>query len=333
MTNSTADFSGKKVLVTGAAGFIGSHLTEELLRQGAEVTALVRYNSRSDNGWLKAAADHERLTIVSGDIRDPFQVERLVAEAQSIFHLAALIGIPFSYAAPQSYIETNVTGTLNILEAARRHKTARVILTSTSEVYGTAITVPIDEQHPLQAQSPYSASKIAADMLGKAYSCSFNLPVTIVRPFNTYGPRQSLRAVIPAIIMQALQSKTIKLGDLRPVRDFNFVTDTARGFIAAALHGKTDASIYNLASGTAYSIGETAAMIAQHLQMDFAICQEEMRIRPAGSEVMRLLGDAGKATQELGWKPQVNLLQGLAQTIAWLKSNQHEYGQTPGYHS
>lgn len=320
-------------MVTGAAGFIGSHLTEELLKHGASVKALTHYNSRSDNGWLKGLENHENLTIIAGDVRDPFQMQRLLEHTDTVFHLAALIGIPFSYSAPQSYIATNVSGTLNILEAARQNKLRRVILTSTSEVYGTAITVPMNEQHPLQAQSPYSASKISADMLGKAYACSFDLPVTIVRPFNTFGPRQSLRAVIPAIIMQALHGRTIKLGDLKPIRDFNFVKDTARGFVAAALHGKADASVYNLATGLAHSIGETAELIARILKVDFAITHEEVRARPADSEVMRLLGDSSKAAAELNWQPQTTFIQGLEQTISWLKDHQQEYSQPDKYQS
>lgn len=330
---SNFSFSGRKVVVTGAGGFIGSHLTEALLAQNARVTALVRYNSRSDIGWLAEAVANPNLTIVSGDIRDPFQVNRLLEDTDTVFHLAALIGIPFSYTAPQSYIETNITGTVNVLESARRHGIRRTILTSTSEVYGTAIRVPIDEDHPLQAQSPYSASKIAADMLGKSYACSFGLPVTIVRPFNTFGPRQSLRAVIPTIIAQALNGRRIKLGDTRPERDFNFVADTVAGFIAAAAEGSPDAEIYNLATGKAHTIGETAAAIAGLFGSDIEIEHDEQRDRPADSEVMRLLGSADKARKQLNWQPQVSFSEGLSRTIAWVEKNLASYGDTRNFKS
>lgn len=326
-------FSGKTVAITGAAGFIGSHLTEALLACGAKVKALTRYNSRSDAGWLAETAHHPALTIIGGDVRDPFMVDSLVAGCDTVFHLAALIGIPFSYAAPQSYIETNVNGTLNVLEAARRHKIRRTVLTSTSEVYGTAIRVPIDEDHPLQAQSPYSASKISADMLGNSYFCAFGLPVTIVRPFNTFGPRQSLRAVIPTIIAQALQGRIIRLGDTRPVRDFNFVTDTAAGFIAAAARGSGAAEIYNLATGRAHTIGETAQMIAELIGTGIDIVHDETRDRPADSEVMRLLGTAEKAAKELDWRPCIRFNEGLNQTIAWVKNHLALYSDAASFKS
>ncbi len=321
----TEYFSGKTVAVTGAAGFIGSHLTEALLRQGARVKALVRYNSKSDVGWLNEFATHPGLEIVHGDIRDPFMVSTLVEDCDTIFHLAALIGIPFSYTAPQSYIETNINGTLNILEAARKHQTRRTVLTSTSEVYGTARYVPIDEEHPLQAQSPYSASKIAADMLGTSYHRSFALPVTIVRPFNTYGPRQSLRAVIPTIIAQALQGNRIKLGDLRPVRDFNFVADTVAGFIAAGAKAQGNAEIYNLATERALTISDTAAAIAKLIGTHITIEHETTRDRPPASEVMRLLGSARKASAEIGWQPTRSLEEGLIQTIDFVRQHLEKY--------
>lgn len=327
------NFAGKTVVVTGAGGFIGSHLAEALLALGAKVTALTHYNSKSDIGWLTEAAANPNLSIVSGDIRDPFQVDRIVAGADTVFHLAALIGIPFSYTAPQSYIETNITGTLNILEAARRHQIRRTVLTSTSEVYGTALRVPIDEEHPLQAQSPYSASKIAADMLGRSYACSFGLPVTIVRPFNTFGPRQSMRAVIPTIIAQAIKGRCIKLGDTRPVRDFNFVADTVAGFIAAASKGNPNAEIYNLATGKAHTIGETAQLIAQLLDTDIEIIHDDLRNRPSDSEVMRLLGNSAKACAQLGWRPSCSFSDGLTQTIAWVKQNLDKYTDAHNFKS
>ncbi len=319
------ELAEKKVVVTGAAGFIGSHLTEMLLENNAHVTALVHYNSNSQIGWLKEIRQHPNLNIVAGDVRDPFQMSKLLANAEIVFHLAALIGIPYSYKAPQSYLETNIQGTLNLLEAAKLNGVGKLIVTSTSEVYGTAITVPIDEKHPLQAQSPYSATKIAADMLAKSYAASFNLPVTIVRPFNTFGPRQSLRAVIPAIILQAMRGNVISLGDLAPVRDFNYVTDTASGFIAAAIHGRNDASIYNLATGIAHSIGDTAALIGQIMGLTLEIRHENERTRPPDSEVMKLLGDSQKAAAEIKWIPEHSFKQGLEKTINWLKSNAHTY--------
>ncbi|HNS09697.1 MAG TPA: SDR family NAD(P)-dependent oxidoreductase [Candidatus Ozemobacteraceae bacterium] len=326
-------FKDRTVAVTGAAGFIGSHLTEALLAAGARVKALTRYNSKSDTGWLAATAPHPALTIIAGDIRDPFMVDRLVDGCDTIFHLAALIGIPFSYTAPQSYVETNINGTLNILEAARRHKTRLTLLTSTSEVYGTALRVPIDEEHPLQAQSPYSASKISADMLGNSYHCAFGLPVTIVRPFNTFGPRQSLRAVIPTIIAQALQSRCVKLGDTRPVRDFNFVTDTAAGFMAAARYAPGRAEVYNLATGSARTIGETADLIADLVGSRIEIVHDASRDRPADSEVMRLLGNAEKARRDLGWQPAVDFRTGLQKTVEWVRENLQTYADAASFKS
>lgn len=323
---------GKKVAVTGAAGFIGSHLTEKLLEAGAEVRALVRYNSRSEVGWLKNSLTNKNLSIVSGDIRDPFQIRSFLDGIDTVFHLAALIAIPFSYQAPQSYVETNINGTLNLLEAAKINKLNKVVLTSTSEVYGTALRVPIDEEHPLQAQSPYSASKIAADMMGRAYANSFGLPVVIVRPFNTYGPRQSLRAVIPTIIMQALNSGQIRLGDLRPVRDFNFVSDTTTGFIAAANSGYRDGEIFNLATGKGVSIGETVELIGRLLEKSLEIITEETRIRPPDSEVMRLIGSADKAHDQLDWQAQTSLEQGLQLTINWIRQNSDQLTQPQKYH-
>ena len=327
------DLKNKNILVTGAGGFIASHLVEMLLAQGAKVKAFVKYNSTSSIGWLEEASENPNLTIVHGDVRDPFQINSAAEGIDIVFHLAALIGIPYSYAAPQSYVETNLLGTMNILEAAKTHKTSKVVLTSTSEVYGTAITVPITEEHPLQAQSPYSATKIAADMMGKAYSCSFGLPITIVRPFNTFGPRQSMRAVIPTIITQALKGKSIKLGDTKPVRDFNFVLNTCEGFIAAALNGKSNAEIYNIASGEEHTIGETASLIAEIMGAKLELTHDPQRDRPSNSEVMRLLGDYSKAKAELGWSPRYSFKEGLTQTINWFEKNIDKYKDIGTYKS
>ncbi len=327
------DLKNKNILVTGAGGFIASHLVEMLLAQGAKVKAFVKYNSTSSIGWLEEASTNPNITIVHGDVRDPFQINSAIDGIDVIFHLAALIGIPYSYAAPQSYVETNLLGTMNILEAAKTHKTSKIVLTSTSEVYGTAITVPISESHPLQAQSPYSATKIAADMMGKAYSCSFGLPITIVRPFNTFGPRQSMRAVIPTIITQALKGKSIKLGDTKPVRDFNFVLNTCEGFITAALKGKSNAEIYNIASGEEHTIGETASLIAEIMGAKLELTHDPQRDRPSNSEVMRLLGDSSKAKAELGWTPHYSFKEGLTQTIHWFEKNIDKYKDIGTYKS
>ena len=321
----------KKVLVTGAGGFIASHLVEMLLEKGSKVKALVKYNSTSNIGWLEEASSNSNLTIIHGDVRDPFQVNSAVEGTDIIFHLAALIGIPYSYAAPQSYAETNLMGTINILEAAKTHRTSKIVLTSTSEVYGTAIKVPINEEHPLQAQSPYSATKIAADMMGNAYSCSFGLPVTIVRPFNTFGPRQSMRAVIPTIIAQALKGKNIKLGDTKPIRDFNFVLNTCEGFICAALKGKNNAEVYNIASGEEHTIGETAEIIADIMGAKLELEHDSLRDRPSNSEVMRLLGDSSKARKELGWQPGYTFREGLTKTIQWFEKNIDKYKSIDEY--
>ena len=331
--NKIESLKNKNILVTGAGGFIASHLVEMLLNSGAKVKAFVKYNSTSSVGWLEESQYNKNLTIIHGDVRDPFQVNSAVKDVDIIFHLAALIGIPYSYAAPQSYAETNLLGTMNILEAAKVHKTSKIVLTSTSEVYGTAIKVPINEDHPLQAQSPYSATKIAADMMGKAYSCSFGLPVTIVRPFNTFGPRQSLRAVIPTIITQSLKGNTIKLGDTKPVRDFNFVLNTCEGFISAALKGNSNAEIYNIASGEEHTIGETAELIAGIMGAKLELQHDVQRDRPANSEVMRLLGDYSKAEKELGWKPRYSFKEGLTQTIHWFEKNIDKYKDIGNYKS
>jgi len=286
---------GKQVLVTGAGGFIGSHLTETLLEEGAKVRALVHYNSTGSWGMLEGNR-HSNLAVIAGDVCDPYFCQTLVKGSEIVFHLAALIAIPYSYAAPQSYFQTNTLGTINLLQAAREQKVARFIHTSTSEVYGTAQYVPIDEKHPLQGQSPYSASKIAADKAAESYFCSFGLPVTTVRPFNTYGPRQSARAFIPTVICQALspKSRVVKLGSLKPVRDLTFVKDTAAGYLVAAIHPKLVGETVNLGVGKGYSIGEVARLIIKIIGTDKKIVVDQQRVRPGKSEVWRLVSNNQK---------------------------------------
>ena len=303
----------KKVLVTGAGGFIGSHLVEMLVRRGFAVRAFVHYNSAGS--WYnleKVPAEVlESVDTVAGDITDAFAVDRAVAGCELVFHLAALIGIPYSYVAPAAYVATNVSGTLNVLEACRRHGVERMVHTSTSETYGSARYVPIDERHPLVGQSPYSASKIAADKLVESFWLSFETPVTIVRPFNTYGPRQSMRAVIPTIVSQLLTQRELVLGSLEPVRDFTYVEDTARGFLAAADSGKVVGEVVNLGFGKGVSIAELVDRIGRILGKTPAIRQEKVRVRPRRSEVTRLVSDNTKARTEMGWKPVVDLDSGL----------------------
>lgn len=314
--------SGKKILVTGADGFIGSHLVEALLARGHDVRAFVYYNSFNSWGWLDTlpAAQLKQLDVFAGDIRDPNGVQTAMQGCNVVFHLAALIAIPFSYHSPDSYVDTNIKGTLNILQAARRCQVSRVLVTSTSEVYGTAQYVPIDENHPYQGQSPYSATKIGADRMAESFYRSFDLPVTIVRPFNTYGPRQSARAVIPTIITQLLSGeKEIQLGSLEPTRDFNYVIDTAEGFIALAESDKTIGEEINIATGSERSIGDLAHFLIQQLNPEANIKTDEKRIRPDKSEVERLLGDNKKISSLTNWKPKHDLESGLMETIAWFK--------------
>jgi UDP-glucose 4-epimerase len=313
---------GTRVLVTGAGGFIGSHLVEMLVREGASVRAFVHYNARGDWGNLEhVAADAlAEVEVVSGDITDPFGVARAAAGRDTVFHLAALIGIPYSYVAPQSYVATNVSGTLNVLEAVRASG-ARLVHTSTSETYGTARYTPIDEEHPLQGQSPYSATKIGADKLVESYVRSFDVRAATLRPFNTYGPRQSMRAVIPTIIAQALTGDVVRLGSTTPVRDFTYVTDTARAFIAA---GTADAALgrtLNAGSGRGVSIGALAEMIVTLLGSSARLEVDERRVRPQASEVFELLADNAAIAQATGWRPEVPLRDGLARTAEFIRAH------------
>lgn len=317
-----------KVLVTGADGFIGSHLTEALLEQGHEVKAFVYYNSFNTWGWLDTLPKEklEQIEIFQGDIRDSNGVRTAMKGIDEVFHLAALIAIPFSYHSQDSYVDTNIKGTLNVLQAARDLETQRVLVTSTSEVYGTAQYVPIDEKHPYQGQSPYSATKIGADRLAESFYRSFEMPITIVRPFNTYGPRQSARAVIPTIISQLLAGKEeIKLGSLTPTRDFNFVKDTANGFIQIAKSDKTIGEEINIATMQEISIGQLAEEIISQINPNAKIVCDEQRLRPEKSEVNRLLGDNTKIKTLTDWRPQYTLKQGIEETIQWIRQNMQAY--------
>lgn len=317
-----------KVLVTGSDGFIGSHLTEELVKKGYQVKAFVYYNSFNTWGWLDTlpAEIMKNVEVFQGDIRDPNGVEEAVRGVDAVFHLAALIAIPFSYHSPDTYVDTNIKGTLNVLQAARKHNVGRVLVTSTSEVYGTAQYVPIDEKHPFQGQSPYSATKIGADRLAESFYRSFGLPVTIVRPFNTYGPRQSARAVIPTIITQLLAGKTeIKLGSLTPTRDFNYVKDTVHGFISIYESDKTVGEEINIATQKEISIGQLAEELIRQINPEACIICDEERLRPEKSEVNRLLGCNEKIMRLTEWKPQYSLEEGLRDTIDFLKENLDKY--------
>ncbi|MFA6316453.1 MAG: SDR family NAD(P)-dependent oxidoreductase [Elusimicrobiota bacterium] len=317
-----------RVLVTGAGGFIASHLTEELTRRGAKVRALVRYNSRNHWGFLdemdKTLA--KRVEVWPGDITDSAYVHELVSGQDVVFHLAALISIPYSYAAPESFVAVNVRGTLNVLEACRRHGTAKLVHTSTSEVYGTALYTPIDEKHPLQGQSPYSASKIGADHMAESYHRSFGLPVAIARPFNTYGPRQSARAVIPTILTQLLAgAKVLRLGSLGPARDFNYVADTVSGFLAVAAEPSTVGQAVNIGSGRAVRIDEVVRLSQKLLGTKVPVSMDRARVRPARSEVQMLLCDNRKARRLLDWKPRFTLEEGLVRTADYLRRHLDRY--------
>ncbi|MBT5400111.1 SDR family NAD(P)-dependent oxidoreductase [bacterium] len=309
----------KRVLVTGADGFIGSRLTEILVKKGYQVKALSQYNSFNDWGWLEDVDCKDKIEILTGDIRDPHYCKHIMRGTDIVFHLAALIAIPYSYVAPDSYVDTNIKGTLNICQAAKENGNIRVIHTSTSEVYGTAQYVPIDENHPMQAQSPYSATKIAADAMAMSFYNAFELPVTIARPFNTYGPRQSARAVIPTIITQiANGSAEIKLGDVTPTRDFNYVDDTCRGFIALAKCNKSIGQTVNIGSNFEISIGDTLNIIKELMDSDVKFIVDNQRIRPEKSEVFRLWCDNSKIEKLTGFKPEVDIRQGLQRTIDWI---------------
>lgn len=315
-----ANEGNKKVLVTGADGFIGSHLTELLLEEGYEVRALSVYNSFNYWGWLDDIK-HPRLEVVSGDVRDAAFCRHITQGCDTVFHLAALIAIPYSYVAPESYVDTNIKGTLNMCQAALDHNVRRLIVTSTSEVYGTARYVPIDENHPRQPQSPYSATKIGADAIAKSFYNAFNLPVTIARPFNTYGPRQSARAIIPTIITQIANGvREIKVGDLSPTRDFNFVKDTCRGFLAIARAEGVEGEEINIATGTEVTMKQTLMKIAEIMDADINWVVDPERIRPSKSEVFRLCGDNTKIETLSDWRPEWSLEEGLRATVEWFRN-------------
>lgn len=323
-----------KVLVTGADGFIGSHLTELLLAEGHQVRALAQYNSFNYWGWLEDIETNPALEVVTGDVRDPNYCREICRDIDVVHHLAALIAIPYSYVAPDSYIDTNVKGTLNICQAARDCGVQRILITSTSEVYGTAIYVPIDEKHPLQPQSPYSASKIGADALAMSFYNAFNLPITIVRPFNTYGPRQSARAVIPTIIAQiAGGMKEIKLGDLTPTRDFNYVADTCRGFIELSKCDQAIGETVNIGSNYEISIKETLDLIKDIMHSDVRFITDEQRIRPENSEVFRLWCDNSKIRELTGFEPKYSIREGLAKTVEWFTKPENLAMYKPGLYN
>ena len=315
-----------RVLVTGAAGFIGSHLAEVVLPCASHVRALVRYNSRNHAGWLDASPQRHSIEVVAGDVRDYDSVSQAVKGCDTVFHLAALIGIPYSYVNPVAYVRTNMEGTVNVLQAAREHKVANVVVTSTSETYGTAQFAPMDESHPLVAQSPYAASKIGADQLALSYHKSFELPVKVVRPFNTYGPRQSPRAIIPTIILQLLAgSARLRIGNLSPTRDFTYVTDTANGFLAIAATAECTGTVTNIGMNTEVSIGDLIHVISGLLSVRVEVETEDSRVRPDASEVYRLRCDNTKILSLTGWRPEYDLLNGLAKTVDWFRAQEgHE---------
>ncbi|GFZ33720.1 NAD-dependent dehydratase [Clostridium zeae] len=322
------NISGKKVLVTGAEGFIGSHLTERLVELGADVTALVQYNSFNNWGWIDTfdANVKSSINVVTGDIREYDGMKRIIKGNDIVFHLAALIAIPYSYQSPMAYIKTNIEGTANVLEACREYDVQKIVHTSTSETYGTALYVPIDEKHPMQGQSPYSASKIGADKMAESFYKSFNTPVATLRPFNTYGPRQSARAVIPTIISQILSGNNeIKLGDLSPTRDFNFVKDTAEAFVKVAECDNTIGEVINAGSNYEISIKDTIDLIVKIIGKDVKIICDEQRLRPKQSEVNRLWADNKKIKELTGWAPQYDIESGLRATIEWMKNNLQYY--------
>lgn len=320
-------WNGRQALVTGAGGFIGSHLVEALLHRGARVRAFIRYTSRNDLGLLKLLSpeDLAEIEVVPGDLRDEHAIHQAVKDCRLVFHLGALISIPYSYVHPAEAAAVNFIGTLNVLMACREHGVERLVHTSTSEVYGTARQAPIDETHPLQGQSPYSASKIGADKLVESFVASYGLPAVTVRPFNTFGPRQSARAVIPTIVTQALVKDEIKLGNLTATRDFTFVSDTVNGFLRAAEAQGVEGDVFNLGTGEEITIGDLAKRIMDRLGKSLPVVEDSPRLRPEASEVMRLLSDNSLAIRRLGWKPEVALDEGLDRTIAWVRQNLDRY--------
>lgn len=326
-----SNWGGVNVLVTGGEGFIGSHLVESLVAAGANVRVLSYYTSFGRAGWLEQSDVRGSIEVLPGDVRDAGRVQEAVDGRDVVFHLAALIGIPYSYVAPESYIQTNVSGSFNVADACRRSKVSRLVHTSTSETYGTALRVPIDEDHPLQPQSPYSASKIGGDMMALSLHHAFEVPVAVARPFNTYGPRQSTRAVIPTILSQLLGGATeVKLGSLTPTRDFNYATDTAAGMMAIAQCDACVGTVTNIGSGQEISVGDLAALLIEAVGADARVVIDESRVRPEGSEVDRLLADNTKITSLTGWSPQVGLRDGLAHTADWIRTHLADL-ETGGY--
>jgi NAD dependent epimerase/dehydratase len=321
MTARAKEFAGARVLVTGAGGFIGSHLVERLVDEGAHVRALVHYNALGSRGWLDRSPVIDRIEVVPGDITDAGSVRDAMRGTTHVFHLAALIAIPYSYKAPSSYIRTNIEGTLHVLQAVRELDVQRLVHTSTSEVYGTARYTPIDEAHPLQGQSPYSASKIGADKLVESFFCSFGVPVVTLRPFNTFGPRQSTRAIIPTIVSQLMVGDEVRLGHVHPTRDLNYVDDTVDAFVRAASTPSIEGETIHVGSGREIAIGDLARAIAQEMGKTARIVVDDARVRPAQSEVDRLLADSSRARERLGWAPTVPLEEGLRRTIAWLQAH------------
>jgi dTDP-glucose 4,6-dehydratase len=317
--------------VTGAGGFIGSHLSERLVELGARVRALVHYNAVGSCGWLDQSDTRDQMEVIAGDVCDRDSLRDAMQDVEIVFHLAALIAIPYSYQAPASYVRTNVEGTLNVLQSARDLEIERVVHTSTSEVYGTACYVPIDEAHPLRGQSPYSASKIGGDKIAEAFHLSFKLPVVTVRPFNTFGPRQSARAVIPTIITQALKGDVVRLGSLHPTRDLNFVTNTVDGFVLAATSREAIGQTINLGTGREITIGDLVNLIGRLMDKPIRPESQSERLRPEASEVERLLADNTRARELMGWEPKINLEEGLQRTIDWLRQHPERY--SPGVYS
>jgi len=319
------EWNHQTVLVTGAGGFIGSHLTERLVERGASVRALVHYNALGTWGWLDESLARDNIEVIAGDVCDRDSVRQAMQDVEIVFHLAALIGIPYSYHAPASYVRTNVEGTLNVLQNARELGLKRIVHTSTSEAYGTARYVPIDEDHPLQGQSPYSATKIGADKLAEAFHLSFGLPVVTIRPFNTFGPRQSARAVIPTIVTQCLTGDVVRLGNLHPTRDLTYVSDTVEGFISAASISNAIGRTINIGSGREISIGDLARSIIRQVGRPITIKGDERRVRPTESEVQRLVADNALARKLLGWEPTISLEEGLERTIEWVQQHLGRY--------